>query len=159
VATIVDRTRDIDLACRHLRFGWWSLFVFAALGLALETLHGFKAGMYLDLANETRRLMWTLAHAHGVLLAIVHVLFAVSLPSLPDLSADGRQLISRALTAASVLLPGGFFLGGVWFYGGDPGLAVLLVPPGAALLLLALVLVARASGRPAADVSPPRKKP
>jgi len=58
-------------ALRHLRFGWWSLLVFATLGLILESLHGFKVRAYLDVSNETRRLMWTLAHAHGTLLAVV----------------------------------------------------------------------------------------
>ena len=57
-----------ELAVRHLRFGWASLFVFATLGVGLELLHGFKVGLYLDVGNETRRLLWTLAHAHGVLL-------------------------------------------------------------------------------------------
>ena len=75
---------------RHLRFGWWSLFVFAALGLALETLQGFKTPLYVDVSSDTRRLMWTLAHAHGVGLALVHVLFAVSLPLLPAQPARDR---------------------------------------------------------------------
>ena len=35
-------------ARRHVRFGWWSLFVFASLGLTLEVLHGFKVAAYLD---------------------------------------------------------------------------------------------------------------
>ena len=51
---------------RHLRFGWWSLLCFLTLGIVLESLHGFKVGWYLDAAHSTRRLMWTLAHAHGV---------------------------------------------------------------------------------------------
>ena len=57
---------------RHLRFGWWSVLVFLTLGTALEVMHGFKVDWYLNVANETRRLMWTLAHAHGVLLGLVH---------------------------------------------------------------------------------------
>ena len=40
------------LSRHHLRFGWWSLLVFLSLGIALETLHGFKIGWYLDVANE-----------------------------------------------------------------------------------------------------------
>src|SRR5882672_7973847 len=53
---------SIDYARRHLRLGWWSIFVFAGLGLLLESFHGFKLGAYLDVSNETRRLMWRLAH-------------------------------------------------------------------------------------------------
>jgi hypothetical protein len=50
-----------------------------------------------------------------------------------------------------VLLPLGFMLGGVWTFGGDPGLGVLLVPPGGVLLLLAAVVMARALAREAED--------
>jgi hypothetical protein len=147
-----------DYARRHLRFGWWSLFVFAALGLLLELLHGFKVRAYLDVSNETRRLMWTLAHAHGALLGVVHVIFGLSVAAFPDLSARTLRMVSNSLLAASVLLPGGFFLGGVTFYSGDPGIGVLLVPAGAVLLLMALFLVARgmaSAGRPR-DTAPSR---
>lgn len=127
----------------HLRFGWGSLFVFAAMGLLLETLHGFKVAAYLDLTNETRRLMWTLAHAHGVGLALVHLLFALQVQALPSAAGARHALVSRLLIASSVVLPGGFLLGGAVYYGGDPGLGILLVPVGAVLLLVAAWLMAR----------------
>jgi hypothetical protein len=133
----------VDYARRHLRFGWWSLLVFATLGLMLESLHGFKVRAYLDVSNETRRLMWTLAHAHGTLLAVVHIVFGLTIRAVPERNAVHQRLISLSLIGASVLLPGGFFLGGVAFYSGDPGLGVLLVPAGAVLLLAAVFLVAR----------------
>lgn len=132
-----------DYARRHLRFGWWSLVVFATLGLVLESLHGFKVRAYLDVSNDTRRLMWTLAHAHGTLLSIVHVIFGLSVRVAPELSGRDRPLISWCLIGASLLLPGGFFLGGVTFYGGDPGVGVLLVPVGAVSLIAAVWLLAR----------------
>ena len=47
-----------------------------------------------------------------------------------------------------MLLPGGFFLGGVTFYSGDPGVGVLLVPIGGVLLLFALFSIARAAAGP-----------
>lgn len=123
--------------------------MFAAIGLFLESLQGFKVAAYLDVSNETRRLMWRLAHAHGGLLAIVNILFALSIKSQPPAAFPGVQRISVSLIAATILLPLGFFLGGVVVYGGDPGVGVLLVPIGAALLLLALFLIARAiSNRP-----------
>ena len=134
----------MDYARRHLRFGWWSLLLFATLGLALELLQGFKVRAYLDTSNETRRLMWTLAHAHGTLLAVVHVMFAVTWRAAPA-SLPNPRLISNSLIAASTLLPGGFFLGGVAFYSGDPGLGVLLVPIGGVLLLVAVFSIARAT--------------
>lgn len=119
---------------------------FLLLGLGLELLHGFKVGLYLDVPNEARRLMWTLAHAHGALLGLVHIAFALCLPYLPNLAALGRARISWCLIGASVLLPGGFFAGGLQVYGGDPGLGIVLAPIGATSLLIAVFLVARASG-------------
>jgi hypothetical protein len=135
----------IDYSQRHLRVGWWSLLLFGGAGLVLETLHGFKVSAYVDPSNETRRLMWTLAHAHGTLLAFIHLVFALALRSVPELRARDLRTISFSLVAASVMLPGGFFLGGVAFYSGDPGLGVLLVPFGALFLLASLYLIARAS--------------
>jgi len=131
-----------DAARWHVRFGWWSLLVFAGLGLTLEILHGFKVGAYLDVSNETRRLMWRLAHAHGALLGVIHIAYGLTLQSITAMTVS--RTTSRALIGASVLLPAGFFLGGVQFYAGDPGLGVSLVTVGAGLLLVALFRIARA---------------
>jgi hypothetical protein len=133
----------IDYARRHLRVGWWSLLLFATLGLALESLHGFKVRAYLDVSNDTRRLMWTLAHAHGTLLAAINILFGLTLRIATTAAMPRVRLMSAALIAAGILLPLGFFLGGVVFYSGDPGLGVLLVPIGGVLLLVALFSIAR----------------
>ena len=134
---------SVDLVRRHARLGWWLLGVFVLLGLALETMHGLKVGLYLDVSNETRRLMWTLAHAHGALLALVHLAFAWTIDRLESPPPTVRTLASRCLTGASVLMPLGFFLGGVVTHAGDPSLAVLLVPLGAVLLIASIVLTAR----------------
>jgi hypothetical protein len=131
---------------RHLVVGYWSLLFFATSGLVLETLHGFKVPAYLDASNETRRLMWTLAHAHGTLLSVLNVVYALTLRLIPEFGARDRRLISSALIGATFLLPGGFLLGGLDIYGGDPGLGVLVVPFGAVLLLVAVLLLARAAG-------------
>ena len=138
----------LDYARRHFRFGWWSLVAFLTLGFALELFHGFKIGFYLDASNETRRLMWTLAHAHGALLGLVHVVYGLSVTVVPETGARHRPLASTSLIGASVLLPGGFFLGGVSFYGGDPGVGIFIAPVGAMLLLVAVFLTARAWSRP-----------
>ena len=142
---------------RHLRFGWWSFLGFSTLGLILELLHGFKASLYLDASQESRRLMWTLAHAHGTLVAVVHLLFAIALRSIPGLGGAQQRLISQCLIAASVLLPGGFLLAGIRVYAGDPGLGILLVPPGAVLLLIALALLARSSDHVLIDKESPAR--
>jgi len=128
-----------------LRFGWWSLATFGLLGLVLETLHGFKVGAYLDVSNETRRLMWTLAHAHGTLLGLVHLGFAFTLRHI-EVDGSAVRSSSSALVGASLLLPAGFFLAGIRFYAGDPGVGVALVPIGAVLMLYAAVSVARLLG-------------
>jgi peptidoglycan/LPS O-acetylase OafA/YrhL len=135
------------LARRHLRFGWAAVLVFAVIGLTLEILHGFKVSAYLDASNETRRLMWTLAHAHGTLLGIVNILYGVTVAVFAERAHDA--FTSRGLMAAAVLLPAGFFLGGVNPYAGDPGLGILLVPVGALLLIAALArLVLGGKGAP-----------
>ena len=130
-------------AALHLRFGWWTLLLFLTLGLVLEALHGFKVGSYLDVSNESRRLMWTLAHAHGTLLALVNLAFAFTLGHLEAWPAGSRKLASRTLMAATLLMPAGFFLGGVITYGGDPGPGIALVALGGLLLVVAVWLIAR----------------
>ncbi len=135
-----------DTSRTHLRVGWWSLLVFLTLGLVLETLSGFKVGLYLDVSNSTRRLMWTLAHTHGTLLSVVNIVFGLSIPVAPHWEERSRALASRCLLLALLLMPLGFFLGGVRIYGGDPSLGVLLVPPGGFLLFVAVLLTARAFG-------------
>ena len=127
-------------AHRNLRFGWWSLLVFLSLGGALETLHGFKIGWYVDVGNETRRLMFTLAHAHGTLLALINI--AAGLTALKVDRFELRPSVSFALIWAAILLPAGFFLGGIVIYDGDPGLGVWLVPVGAILLFYSVTRIA-----------------
>jgi len=125
---------------RNLRFGWWSLLAFLSLGLALETLHGFKVGWYLDVGNEMRRLMFTLAHAHGTLLALVNI--ATGLTAQNVKRFELRRSVSLALIWAAILLPAGFFLGGIVIYDGDPGLGIWLVPVGALLLFYSIARIA-----------------
>ena len=137
-----DNSTD-ELAARHLRFGWGALFVFMLLGVGLEAMHAFKLDLYLAPRNDTRRLLFTLAHAHGTLLAIIHLLFSFTLRGAAPWPDGQLALASRCLSAGTVLLPGGFFLGGLWIYEGDPGLGALLGPLGAGLLLVATGLAFR----------------
>jgi len=129
-----------QLADRNLRFGWWSLLVFLSLGAVLEALHGFKIGWYVDVKNDTRRLMFTLAHAHGTLLALVNIVAGLSARIGERFTL--RSSVSFALIWAAILLPAGFFLGGIVIYDGDPGLGVWLVPVGAALLFYSIARIA-----------------
>ena len=129
-----------ELANRNLRFGWWSLLIFLSLGAVLETLQGFKIGWYVDAGNETRRLMFTLAHAHGTLLAVVNIAAGLTARIVDRFTL--RPSVSFALIWAAILLPAGFFLGGIVIYDGDPGLGVWLVPIGAALLFYSIARIA-----------------
>jgi hypothetical protein len=129
----------------HLRFGTATLAAFLALGLVLEALHGFKAPWFLDVGHEARRTSLRLAHAHGTLFALVNLAFALSLPHLPRFEPRARLLASRALRAATVFLPVGFLAAAPFSRGGDPGVAVGLVPVGGLLALVGLLLWARAS--------------
>lgn len=140
----VDSSMEVSgatLVRFHLVAGWWSLLVFLTLGIALEYMHAFRVGSYIDLGEpEVRRLMWTLAHAHGVLLSVVHLGFAFTVYFLVGWASRGRGVASSCLTAAGVFMPLGFFLGGLFIYDGDPGLGIYLVPPGALLLFVAVFL-------------------
>ena len=127
---------------RHMRIGWWSLLVFVTLGLMLESMHGFKVQWYVSADNSTRRLMFTLAHAHGTLVSIVHLVFAAAIRVLGPAFHRFRRPSSWCLLLAGMLLPGGFFAGGAVIYEGDPGLGILLVPVGGSLLVLATLLTA-----------------
>jgi hypothetical protein len=129
------------LIVRHARAGWAALLVSTIFGLGLDGLHAFKVGWYLDVADETRRLMWTLAHAHGTLLGLVNLGFSATAHRQPPRAARRRQNASRCLLAATALLPAGFFLGGCFIYAGDPGLGVVLVPVGGVLLVAALAQI------------------
>ena len=132
---------DSTLTRFHLLVGWWSLLVFLTLGVALEYMHAFRIRSYVDLGEpEVRRLMWTLAHAHGVLLSIVHLGFAFTVYFLTEWYSRAKRLASCCLTASGIFMPLGFFLGGIFVYDGDPGIGVYLVPPGALLLFIAVLL-------------------
>ena len=122
-----------QLVTRHRRWGWGCLALFALIGLLLESLHGFKLAAFVD--HETRRTMWRLAHAHGALLGLVHLGFASQLAHSP--SDERARSISLALRVATIGMPGGFALGGAWYYDGDPGLGIVLVPIGGVALIYA----------------------
>lgn len=136
--------RAPDLVERHLRFGWWSLLVYLTLGLCLEGLHGLKVGWYLDVTSSTRRLMWTLAHAHGTLLALINLGFAMTLFLRPGWTS-GRGQASWWLIGAAVTLPLGFLLGGFLTYGGDPGIGIALAALGGLMLFVAVLLTCTAT--------------
>jgi hypothetical protein len=129
------------VARRHHLIGWCLLLLFASLGLFLEVLHGFKLGFYLDPENRLRREMWRLAHAHGTLLALIQIAFAAGLHQFGRWTAGSLKLASFFLLDAALLIPLGFFLGGLFPSESDPWMGILLVPLGALLLLIAVALI------------------
>ena len=130
--------RPIDLSARHYAFGWRTLLVFLTLGLALEMLHGLKVDWYLSTATVTRRHMWTLAHAHGTLLGLINLAFAAYVPWRLEHRGPIHPWSSVTLILASLLLPGGFLLGGIEIHAGDPGIGIFLAPVGGVFLLIAV---------------------
>lgn len=135
------------IARRHHVIGWSALLLFLSLGAFLEFLHGFKLGFYLDLDHHQRREMWTLAHAHGTLLALVQIGFAAGVTQFGRWTAGRLKLVSFFLLDAAILIPLGFFLGGLYPSESDPWMGILLVPPGALLLFSAVALIILSAGR------------
>jgi ABC-type iron transport system FetAB permease component len=68
------------------------------------------------------------------------VLITAAICARLDLIRLGRSS-SISLRASVVLLPLGFFLAGIWHFKDEPGLAILLVPVGAVLLLVAAIQI------------------
>ena len=132
-----------DEVRRCARFGWTSLAVWALFGLALETAHGFKLAVYLD--DDLRHTLLRLAHAHGVILALVVVAFGKTADELYVASSDaarGAALTGRLLRVGALVIPAGFGLSAIAPHEGDPGVAVALVPAGALVFASGLVRAA-----------------
>lgn len=122
-----------------LRFGWSLLALFLLGGLTLEFLHLIKAPWYFDV--RIRRELWTLAHAHGALLAVLNLLFACTAGyCLPE--ERKRALAGRMLRWGALLVPAGFFLGGIGNRESDPSLFILATPIGALMVLHAVASMA-----------------
>jgi len=119
-----------------IRQGWISLALWIAFGILIEGFSAFRSPAYLD--DAVRREMFRLAHAHGTLLNLV--LLGAAICGRLDLIRLGR-MTSLGLCAAAVLLPAGFLFAGLWHFKDEPGLAILLVPAGAVLLLATAVYI------------------
>lgn len=127
--------------------GWLLLAVSLPMGVILEALHGFKVQAYLG--SEMRRELWRLAHAHGTLLGILCLVFVALTPQ--HITEGARASIARLVRWGAVLMPLGFFLGGILNSEGDPSLGIALLPVGAALLVVAMIRCARCALRKGPD--------
>ncbi|MDQ3037975.1 MAG: hypothetical protein M3Y87_36610 [Myxococcota bacterium] len=122
--------------CR--RFGWTALLGWAVLGLALEAMHGWKIGGYLD--DALARELLVLGHAHGVGLALVVLVFGEAAVPLFGERDDGGA--SLALRIGAIVVPAAFALSAIDHPEGDPNLLVWLVPLGALAVIAALARTA-----------------
>lgn len=131
-----EASNAVPAKVRLLRSGWLGVLVYLLAGLGLEVLHGWKAPWYLDVGQSSRRLMWTLAHTHGTLFSLVAVVAAVSLPWGRAGAAKVAGWVVWGMLGGQVLMPLGFFLGGLWLQAGEPGAGVFLVPIGAVMMFI-----------------------
>lgn len=127
--------------CR--RFGWTALLAWALFGLALEAMHGFKVGAYLDDAL-TRELL-VLAHAHGVGLSLAVLVFGEAGAPLFGERSDGGA--SLALRLGATIVPAAFALSAIAHPEGDPNFFVWLVPLGALAVIYGIARTAYAAWR------------
>lgn len=123
------------------RVGWTSLTAWAAIGMLLEAAHGLKLSAYLD--DALTRELCTLAHAHGVGLAIVSIV--VGELGLPRLATSSAPWVAQTVATCAVALPTSFLLATLGHTESDPGIAIWLVPVAALALVVALARIARAT--------------
>ena len=153
----------LDPECRRARrFGWTSLFVWVFFGLALEAAHGFKLSAYLD--DGLRRSLLRLAHAHGVILALIVLaygelgapLLRSASPAAPTRGDSPRaRRVGQLFRASALVIPLGFALSAAGASESDPSPAIALVPLGALALLAALGRTAWAAWRLRSERDPP----
>lgn len=120
------------------RLGWTSLLLWACAGLALESAHGLKLASYLD--DPMTRELLTLAHAHGVGLAIAAIVIGEL--GLPRVDEARRSFVAFSTSFAATSIPLGFALSSLAHSEGDPGIAIWIVPAGAVALIAALAVIA-----------------
>ncbi len=138
----LDRARTLTR-----RVGWTALAAWASIGAALEAAHGLKLSSYLD--DALTRELCTLAHAHGVGLALVTIVVAEL--GLPRLEPAAAPWVARTIAACAVAIPTAFLLGTIGHTESDPGLAIWIVPVAALALVVALARIARASFAPSSE--------
>ena len=97
-----------------------------------------KTSGYMD--NPLRQNFFRAGHAHAGVIVILSLLCQV-LADAATLPAWLLWIARIAVPLAAILIPAGFFLGGVSHSEGDPSPGVLLVPVGALLLFVAIWLI------------------
>ena len=116
---------------------WCGIAVWMAFGLLLEGFIGFRTPVYL--LDPTRRELFRLAHAHGTLLSLLLLGAAFSLKQ--NSLAENKYGV-LALKIGTVLMPAGFFLGGIYTFGSDPNFLIIFAPIGGLGVILGAISLA-----------------
>ena len=99
-------------------FAWICFWIF--FGLLLDSFMGMKQLFYL--ANPIRREMWRLAHTHGTLMTLVFLAYV-------HFRGISKKQHENMMFIGALLMPVGFFLGGIVTTEIDPFVGVFLVMP------------------------------
>ena len=108
-----------------------------ASGATRDRMRAFAA---LLAGSKRAVFVWSMGltqHRHGAdnVRALVNLALAAVCHLLPrPLSGSA----SACLVAGTLLVPGGFLLGGLFAHASDPGLGAVLIPPGALLVLVSV---------------------
>lgn len=109
-------------------FAWICFWIF--FGLLLDSFMGMKQLFYLS--NPVRREMWRLAHTHGTLMTLVFLAYV-------HFRGIAKKQHENMMFLGALLMPVGFFLGGIVTTEIDPFVGVFLVPIGGLLFVLGLL--------------------
>jgi hypothetical protein len=110
-------------------FAWICFWIF--FGLLLDSFMGMKQLFYLS--DPVRREMWRLAHTHGTLMTLVFLAYM-------HFRGIAKKQHENMMFIGALLMPVGFFLGGILTTEIDPFIGVFLVPIGGLLFVLGLLL-------------------
>jgi hypothetical protein len=127
-------------------FAWICLWIF--FGLLLDSFMGLKQLFYLS--NPIRREMWRLAHTHGTLMTLVFLAYV-------HFRGIAKKQHENMMFIGALLMPVGFFLGGIVTTEIDPFVGVFLVPIGGLLFVLGLLLSLFTAPQTPQQSLPPQK--
>lgn len=129
-------------------FAWICFWIF--FGLLLDSFLGTKQLFYIS--NPMRREMWRLAHTHGTLITLVFLAYM-------HFRGIAKKQHENMMFIGAILMPVGFFLGGIVTTEIDPFVGVFLVPIGGFLFVLGLLLSLFTTPQTPQPFSSPQKAP
>lgn len=127
-------------------FAWICFWIF--FGLLLDSFMGMKQLFYLS--NPIRREMWRLAHTHGTLMTLVFLAYV-------HFRGISKKQHENMMFIGALLMPVGFFLGGIVTTEIDPFVGVFLVPIGGLLFVSGLLFSLFTTPQTPQPATPPQK--